>query len=279
MQALSAVGRCKTFDSTADGYGRGEGFIAAVLERRHATEPRLHKNAILGSSVNHAGRSSGLTAPNGPAQAALISSALAGGGCTATDVRYLSLHGTGTPLGDPIELGALAQVLQSTSSAAATTLVSNKSCYGHTEGAAGLTGLLLASCVLHQATAPGVMHLRQMNPYVESALAGWARHGPRCSPMVPRQSSGACYPGAVAGSSSFGMSGVNAHMLLTQGSTGPDARPTALTIWSRQRAWPFPPLHTLLQRLGSNSKGSIFLVSLSRAGLSFLWDHQVSKGR
>ncbi|GAB4814934.1 hypothetical protein N2152v2_001980 [Parachlorella kessleri] len=174
LQALSSVGRCKTFDSTGDGYGRGEGFIVAVLERRHATEPRQHTKVLVGSSVNHAGRSSGLTAPNGPAQAALILAALAGGSCKASDVRYVSIHGTGTPLGDPIELGALAQVFQSTD---AITLVSNKSCFGHTEGAAGLTGLLLASCVDLQATVPGVMHLRQVNPYVESALAGWTRSG------------------------------------------------------------------------------------------------------
>ena len=107
MQALSPVGRCKTFDSSADGYGRGEGFAVIVLAQRPAevygVAGASQSLAILrGSAVNSAGKSSGLTAPSGPAQQKLLMLALNSGSVSAADVVFLATHGTGTPLGDPI---------------------------------------------------------------------------------------------------------------------------------------------------------------------------------
>ena len=108
MQALSPVGRCKTFDSSADGYGRGEGFAVIMLAQRPAADVygvagASQSLAILrGSAVNSAGKSSGLTAPSGPAQQKLVTLALTSGNLSAADVVYLATHGTGTPLGDPI---------------------------------------------------------------------------------------------------------------------------------------------------------------------------------
>lgn len=108
MQALSPVGRCKTFDSSADGYGRGEGFAAVVLTQHSinslaGSSGSTHLLAVVrGSAVNTAGRSSGLTAPSGPAQQKLVVAALAAGQLSVADVAYLAVHGTGTPLGDPI---------------------------------------------------------------------------------------------------------------------------------------------------------------------------------
>lgn len=103
-QALSPAGRCKTFDATADGYGRGEGCAAVVLTH-HTTSgsPAAGLLAVVkGSAVNTAGRSSGLTAPSGPAQQKLLVAALAAGNLRAADVASVSVHGTGTALGDPI---------------------------------------------------------------------------------------------------------------------------------------------------------------------------------
>lgn len=107
LQALSPVGRCKTFDASADGYGRGEGFAAIVLTQHSGAGSSSSASAALlavvqGSAVNTAGRSSGLTAPNGPAQQKLLAAALAFGRVGPADVAYLAVHGTGTPLGDPI---------------------------------------------------------------------------------------------------------------------------------------------------------------------------------
>ena len=235
LQALSPVGRCKSFDATGDGYGRGEGFVAVVMQR-HAPGAAASAGlcgVVLCSAVNQAGRSSGLTASNGPSQSALIKTALAAAGTSSAALRYVSVHGTGTPLGDPIEVGALAQALPSSArpggSAAPLTLASNKACYGHTEGAAGLTGLLLAACMAGQQAAPAIMHLRNTNPYVEAALADWSGRGSK--PLhVPRQhAAGPIDMAAVAGTSSFGMSGVNAHMLVEAAPESNAAGPVAVS--------------------------------------------------
>lgn len=102
---------------------------------------------IYGSAVNQDGRSSGLTAPNGPSQTALIREALqASASAAASDVTVAAVHGTGTPLGDPVEVGALGGALRDRRSSGAVAMVSVKACYGHTEGAAGLTGTSPSLC-------------------------------------------------------------------------------------------------------------------------------------
>ena len=206
---------------------------------------------ILGSAINQAGRSSGLTAPNGPSQSALISTALAVAGVSSADVRFVSVHGTGTALGDPIEIGALATALPAhaqQSYRGPLTLASNKSCYGHTEGAAGLTGLLVAVCMAGQQTAPAIMHLRTINPYVAAAVADWGGQGGK--PLhLPRQlasgggSSG--QQGGVAGTSSFGMSGVNAHMLVRAAPQGRDSV-VPQSVSAKRTAQHASCLHTLV---------------------------------
>lgn len=149
LQAFSPVGRCKTFEASGDGYGRGEGCAVAVLVPQGTSSVEIAPLAVVVSTVvNQAGRASSLTAPNGPAQTALIADALQNCYALPDDVRLVAVHGTGTPLGDPIETGALGQALSrkghSGAAAHAVTIASVKSCYGHTEGAAGLTGALLA---------------------------------------------------------------------------------------------------------------------------------------
>lgn len=211
LQALSPVGRCKTFDSTADGYGRGEGFAVAVLSHATSaiaphTEPVTAPAAtstgpyaiICAGAVNQDGRSSGLTAPNGPSQTALVQQALVSGQLQASNVGTVSVHGTGTPLGDPIEVGALGQGLRIEGSPVRDIhqgrpleLVSNKSCFGHTEGAAGLTGLLLAVGSLQDASRPPIMHLSNPNPHVGAAFADWQRQM-GLTAAVPRQAHGDC---------------------------------------------------------------------------------------
>lgn len=141
LQALSPVGRCKSFDTSGDGYGRGEGVaLAVIMPLGSLAHTQAYQAVILGSAVNQDGRSSSLTAPNGPSQTALVRTALHVRQTSPAAVDAVAVHGTGTPLGDPIEVGALGTALASRvpgSSPPLLALLSNKSCYGHTESSAG----------------------------------------------------------------------------------------------------------------------------------------------
>lgn len=132
---------------------------------------------------------------------------------------------TGTPLGDPIEMGALGQALKGPTQSSIG-ISSAKACFGHTEGSAGLSGALLAVQCLNMATLPPIMHLRSPNPYVEAAMNDW-RMQHQLSSELPRSKlslkSSTGREGDIdsdidiSGTSSFGMSGINAHMLLCAG--------------------------------------------------------------
>ena len=162
LGALSPSARCKTFDASADGYGRGEGIAAAVLglptnptssnasiKQHDPDDSEMAQSSpaaiILGSAINQDGRSSGLTAPNGPSQTALISDVLLRSEIAKEQLQFVAVHGTGTPLGDPIEVSALGAAWSSKRQAPkgqrpVGVMGSVKSVYGHTEGAAGMTG-------------------------------------------------------------------------------------------------------------------------------------------
>ncbi|MFI0965123.1 beta-ketoacyl synthase N-terminal-like domain-containing protein [Streptomyces sp. NPDC021080] len=211
--ALSPSGHCRTFDESADGYLRGEGSGAVVLKRLStalADGDRIY--AVLpGSAVNQDGASSGLTVPNGTAQRALIQQALGQAGLNGRDVGYAEAHGTGTPLGDPIELRALAQALRPDGADGAPLLVgSAKPNIGHLEAAAGMAGLIKAVLSVHHGRiAPHIgvttVPTRQVAwERLGLALAGagkrWPKDGRR----------------RVAGVSSFGFTGTNAHVLVAE---------------------------------------------------------------
>src|SRR5262245_10245506 len=157
---LSADGRCKTFDAAADGYVRGEGCGVVVLKRLgDALADGDRVLAVLrGSAVNQDGRSSGLTAPNGQAQEALIRAALDDAGLAATDVGYIEAHGTGTNLGDPIELRAIQAVHGARDAARPLLVGSVKTNIGHLEPASGVAALIkTVSALVHEAI-PAHLH-------------------------------------------------------------------------------------------------------------------------
>ena len=139
---LAPDGRCKTFDAGADGYVRSEGCGVVVLKRLGDAlrdgDPVLA--VVRGSAVNQDGPSSGQTVPNGPAQQALLRQALAASRLAPADIDYIEAHGTGTALGDPIELDALSQVFSERDGSAPLVLGSVKTNLGHLESAAGIAG-------------------------------------------------------------------------------------------------------------------------------------------
>jgi acyl transferase domain-containing protein len=162
-QMMASDGRCKTFDAAADGYVRGEGCIVIALKRLSAAiesgDPILA--VIRGTAINHDGRSGGLTAPNGPAQTEVIRHALANAGLQADNISYVETHGTGTSLGDPIEVGALVAALAKERDPNNPLMLGSvKTNLGHLEAAAGLAGLVKVILSLQQRQIPPHLHLR-----------------------------------------------------------------------------------------------------------------------
>lgn len=211
LKALAADGRCKTFDAAADGYARGEGCGVVVLKRLSdaIADGDKIQALIRGSSVNHDGRSSGLTVPNEQAQEDLIHQALKNGKVEPNQISYVEAHGTGTFLGDPVEMGALATVLCQERSAEQPLFIgSAKTNIGHLEAAAGIAGLIKLVLALEHQEIPPHLHFKHPNPHipwqeipvtVPTELTPWSVQGSR-----------------LAGVSSFGMSGTNAHVILEQ---------------------------------------------------------------
>ncbi|WP_437970634.1 type I polyketide synthase [Sorangium sp. So ce260] len=210
-QALSPDGRCKTFDAAANGYVRAEGCGVVVLKRLSDAQRDGDRvwAVVRGSAINQDGRSTGLTAPNVLAQQALLRQALESAGVAPADVGYIEAHGTGTSLGDPIELEALKEVLgQPRADGSMCAIGSVKTNLGHLEAAAGVAGLIKAVLSLHHRVIPRHLHFRTLNPRV--SLEGtpfvipaeelpWTGSSPR-----------------FAGVSSFGASGTNAHVVLEE---------------------------------------------------------------
>ncbi len=291
---LSPSGRCRALDSSADGYVRGELCGVAVLTTAGVYNSSNNNGAIadsataplavLGSAVNQDGRSSSLTAPNGPAQQEVIRAALALGGVSAAEVASLSMHGTGTALGDPIEVGAAMTVFSSTSGISLPlTLTGSKSWVGHAEPGAGLAGLLLAKHTATQATAIPLLHLRAVNPYVANTLEENSKNFGRVA-LLPKQfgpqigSSGRAESRNV-GVSAFAFQGTNAHAVVKSSFFTSEERNSDVPLpWKKRRHYVLPEAHLLLQTAITvvPSTGQVSLVAdLSAPQLAFLWDHKV----
>ncbi|WIN00593.1 SDR family NAD(P)-dependent oxidoreductase [Actinoplanes oblitus] len=207
-RSLAPDGRCKTFDAAANGFTRGEGCGVVVLKPLDAARrdgDRVHA-VIHGSAVNQDGRSGGFTVPNVLSQVRLIEDALADARLTPADIGFVETHGTGTALGDPIELEALAAALGRRNAGAPLPVGAGKTNLGHLESAAGVAGLLKAVLSLRQRQIPPVVHFRTLNPRIDLDGTGI---------VVPaRLTDWAPGAGRYAGVSSFGMSGTNAHVVL-----------------------------------------------------------------
>ncbi|MBZ0294960.1 MAG: acyltransferase domain-containing protein [Anaerolineae bacterium] len=211
-QMLAPDDHCKTFDAAANGYVRSEGCGMVVLKRlSDAIENGDHIYAVIrGSAVNQDGRSSGLTAPNGPSQESVIRTALANAGVEPDELAYVETHGTGTSLGDPIEVQALGAVFsEGRTPDNRLKIGSVKTNIGHLEAAAGIAGLIKAALSLYHEAIPPHLNLTELSPHMD-----WANLSidvPTALVPFPRGEQP-----RLVGISSFGFSGTNAHVVLEE---------------------------------------------------------------
>ena len=223
---LSPDGQCKAFDASANGYVRGEGCGVVVLKRLREAEADGDPiwGVIHGAAVNHGGASVGLTVPNTPALEKVMEEALSDAGVSPAEVEYIEAHGTGTTVGDPIEINAVSAVYTQERPAGQPLLVGSvKTNLGHLESAAGVAGLIKAVLVVNRGVIPKHLHFSNPNPSLDwdrlpirvtSEAMDWPRRNGR-----PR----------LAGVNSFGISGTNSHLIVGEyrGAESP-RRPTRL---------------------------------------------------
>ncbi|AUX43604.1 uncharacterized protein SOCE26_050540 [Sorangium cellulosum] len=212
---LSPNGRCRTFDEGADGFVPGEGVGVLVLKplARALADRDLIRGVIVATGVNQDGRTSGITAPSAAAQVALLESVHEAGGVDPGTIELMECHGTGTPLGDPIEMSALTRAFRSDAGAPRACAVGSvKTNIGHTVTAAGVAGVLKALLAIERRALPPTLHFERLNPridlegspfFVNTELRPWPPSG---DPRRPRR----------AAVSSFGFSGTNAHAVIEE---------------------------------------------------------------
>ncbi|KAI0102813.1 hypothetical protein GGR51DRAFT_550282 [Nemania sp. FL0031] len=217
LGALSPTSRCHTFDASADGYARGEGFAAIYLRRLPLalTSGSPIRAVIRGTAVNANGRTGGITRPSAAGQEAVIRKAYANAGLPFSDTTYVECHGTGTPAGDPIELAAISQVFASdrgliTDSPEPLYVGSVKTNMGHAEGASALAAIMKVVLSLEAGEIPPNVGVKILNPNIDFKKAGmevvrqvtaWPQHRPLRASI-----------------NSFGFGGSNGHVIIDHAS-------------------------------------------------------------
>ncbi len=207
---LAPDGRCKSFDAAADGYVRSEGAGVVLLKPLAAAQADGDTIYALvhGTAVNSDGRSNGMVAPNMRAQVACVRAAFARAGIAPAATQYVEAHGTGTRQGDPIELRALGTVLgEGREESRPCRVGSVKTNLGHSETAAGITGLIKAALCVHHRQIPPSLHFRTPNPSIDFP-------GLKMQVQTQLEAFPQADAPAVVGVSSFGFGGTNAHVVL-----------------------------------------------------------------
>jgi acyl transferase domain-containing protein/acyl-CoA synthetase (AMP-forming)/AMP-acid ligase II/acyl carrier protein len=259
----TADGRCKAFDASADGYVRGEGVAVVVLK---PLSKALSDNdpiyaVIRGGAIGHDGQTNGLMAPNPQAQETVLREAYQRSGISPGQVQYVEAHGTGTFLGDPIEAKALGSVLSVDRSGGQPCIIGSvKSNIGHLEAAAGIAGLIKTALSLKHRAIPPSLHFAQPNPHipfeelqlcVQRTLGSWPDE---TRPLL-------------AGVSSFGFGGTNAHIIVEQA-----PKPPSITAHCETS---FPDLAYLLP-MSAHSEEALY--SLVQSYRDFLTDGALESG-
>lgn len=205
---LARDSKLKVFDQDAAGYIRGEGGVVFILKRYiDAVKDKDNIYAVIkGSSINHDGRTSGLTVPSSLAQQAVISNAIEKAGCSIDKIAYVEAHGTGTSLGDPIEVNALAKLFNKDKKAGSLFVGSIKANIGHLEASAGIAGLLKSILIAKHKTIPPQINFCQLNKKINLTNSNVEVN----TSSVKFDEGEELY----VGTSSFGFSGTNAHVIL-----------------------------------------------------------------
>jgi acyl transferase domain-containing protein/surfactin synthase thioesterase subunit len=258
LRALAVDGRCKSFDAAGDGYGRGEGCGIVVLKRLSAAQkdgdPVLA--VIRGSSVNQDGTGSGLTVPNGHAQKELIVATMAKAKITPEAIQYFEAHGTGTALGDPIEIQALTEVFQNGNKRKEPLQIGTvKGNIGHLEAAAGVAGLIKVILSLQNKLIPPNPYPQKINPRLDFS---------KIPAVIPQELKEWKVRDQIrtAGISSFGFSGTNAHLIVSESVTDCNAPAQEISVGER-------PVHAL----AISAKNNEALESLIHRYQEFLEAH------
>lgn len=222
---LNSDGKCKPFDEKANGYTRGEGCGVVILKPlTDAVRDHDHIYGIIeGTAMNHGGRANSLTAPNALAQAQLVEQAYENAGIAPSSVSYIETHGTGTRLGDPVEINGLKKAFEALykrenmplSKQPVCGIGSVKANIGHLEGASGIAGLIKVLLAMQHRRLPGLKHYQKLNPmiclkdtpfYIVESEASWDTGVNEHGEELPR----------VAGVSSFGFGGSNVHLVIRE---------------------------------------------------------------
>jgi acyl transferase domain-containing protein/acyl-CoA synthetase (AMP-forming)/AMP-acid ligase II/predicted alpha/beta-fold hydrolase len=212
---MAEDGKCKTFDASADGYVRGEGCGVVILKplEEAITSGDDILAVIYGSAINQDGRSNGLTAPSGKAQQRVVKMAWQNAGVEASQISYIEAHGTGTSLGDPIELNSLGELFPDYNydrekvHSSPCWVGSAKTNLGHLEAAAGMAGLIKTVLALQNQIIPPTLNFKQLNPYINLEQTRLQIS----SQSIPWPASS---QQRLAGISSFGFGGTNAHVVI-----------------------------------------------------------------
>ncbi|OKP53697.1 6-deoxyerythronolide-B synthase [Serratia marcescens] len=281
---LCQDGRCKTFSSAANGYVRGEGVGMLFLRKlsvAQASGDHIY-GLIRSSAENHGGRANSLTAPNPKAQTALLKRAYTRAGIDPRSVGYIEAHGTGTPLGDPIEIDGLKSAFQDLyrSTPAATDLAdrpqhcglgSVKTNIGHLEMAAGIAGVIKVLLQLQHKTLVKSLHAEQLNPYIQLDNSPFYVVRENQPWPAPRDAQGQPQPRR-AGVSSFGFGGANAHIVLeeyTGEQTAPHeqgqepAQPVMVILSAKNDERLMAAAQNLLSRIAAKNKPRLPLNALA----------------
>ncbi|MDJ0713584.1 MAG: alpha/beta fold hydrolase [Prochloraceae cyanobacterium] len=225
LRMLSPQGQCKAFDSEADGYVRGEGAGLILLKPlAKAIEDEDHIYGVIrGSAVNHGGRARSLTSPNVYGQAQVLCDAYTKANVLPNTISYIEAHGTGTPLGDPIEINGLKRAFRQLHQKYDLSSVDKPYCglgtvktnIGHLEGASGIAGIIKVVLAMKHKKLPKIVNFKQLNPriklenspfYIVEETQEWQKLKTETGKDIPRR----------AGVSSFGIGGVNAHVILEE---------------------------------------------------------------